>query len=88
MHKLPPPWEGPFFVSQVLHNDVYRLIENGKETERTWNIAQLFPFFAYALYLSILFQVKIIGIKTDPLGYRSGAASFTLKNRVFTFLMI
>lgn len=47
MHKLSQSWEGPFVISQVLHNGPYRLIDmdKGEETERTWNIAQLRPFF-------------------------------------------
>lgn len=27
MHKLSPPWEGPFIVSKALHNNVYYLID-------------------------------------------------------------
>ena len=27
MHKLSPPWEGPFIVSKALHNDSYYLID-------------------------------------------------------------
>ena len=27
VHKLSPPWEGPFIVSQALHNDSYYLID-------------------------------------------------------------
>ena len=27
MHKLSPPWEGPFIVSKALHNDAYYLID-------------------------------------------------------------
>jgi hypothetical protein len=55
-HKLPPPWEGPFIVSQALHNDAYYLIDaqaprknkadrSGEETKRPWNIALLRPFY-------------------------------------------
>jgi hypothetical protein len=47
MHKLSPPWEGPFIINQVLHNGAYRLEDpaSGAITERTWNIAQLRPFY-------------------------------------------
>ena len=27
VHKLSPPWEGPFIVSKALHNDSYYLID-------------------------------------------------------------
>ena len=57
MHKLSPPWEGPFIVSKALHNDAYYLIdaqspeENkadkaGEETKRPWNVALLRPFYS------------------------------------------
>ena len=45
VHKLSPPWEGPFIVSKALHNDAYYLIDaqkpkknkkdrSGEETKR------------------------------------------------------
>ena len=56
MHKLSPPWEGPFIVSKALHNDAYYLIgaqepkknkadKSGEETKRPWNVALLRPFY-------------------------------------------
>jgi hypothetical protein len=27
MHKLSPPWEGPFIVNKALHNDAYYLVD-------------------------------------------------------------
>ena len=56
MHKLSPPWEGPFIVSKALHNNAYYLIDaqelkddkadkSGEETNRPWNIALLRPFY-------------------------------------------
>ena len=56
MHKLPPPWEGPFIVSKALHNDANYLIdaqtpENNKarkcgdESKRPWNVALLRLFY-------------------------------------------
>jgi hypothetical protein len=56
MHKLSPPWEGPFIVSKALANNAYYLIDaqepvEGKkcktdeETRRPWNIALLRPFY-------------------------------------------
>lgn len=46
-HKLSPTWEGPFIISQVLHNGAYRLydINKDEETDRTWNINLLRPFY-------------------------------------------
>ena len=56
MHKLSPPWEGPFIVSKALHNDAYYLIDarkaeknrmdrSGEESKRPWNVALLRPFY-------------------------------------------
>jgi hypothetical protein len=56
MHKLSPPWEGPFVVSKAMHNDAYYLVDArteekdkmdkaGEETKRPWNIALLRPFY-------------------------------------------
>ena len=53
-HKLAPPWEGPFVVSNVLGNDSYYLIDicdndksitSEEETKRPWNISLLRPFY-------------------------------------------
>ena len=50
MHKLSPPWEGPFVVSKNLHNGSYYLIDvrehkdsrkSEEETKWPWNIALL-----------------------------------------------
>ena len=54
MHKLSPPWEGPFVVSKNLNNGSYYLIDirgsdksrtSGEETSRPWNIAHLRPYY-------------------------------------------
>ena len=54
MHKLSPPWEGPFVVSKNLHNGSYYLIDvrehkdsrqSEEETKRSWNIALLRPYY-------------------------------------------
>ena len=54
MHKLSPPWEGPFVVSNNLHNGSYYLIDvrerkdsrkSEEETNRPWNIAHLRPYY-------------------------------------------
>ena len=54
MHKLSPPWEGPFVVSKKLGNDSYYLIDarevelsnkSEQETKRPWNINLLRPFY-------------------------------------------
>ena len=57
MHKLSPPWEGPFIVSKALKNDAYYLIDAqeqdrnrtdraGEESKRPWNVALLRPFYS------------------------------------------
>ena len=52
MHKLSPPWEGPFVVSKNLHNGSYYLIDvredsrsSEEETRRPRNIALLRPYY-------------------------------------------
>ena len=52
MHKLSPPWEGPFVVSKNLHNGSYYLIDvrddsrsSEEETRRPWNVALLRPYY-------------------------------------------
>ena len=54
MHKLSPPWEGPFVVSNNLNNGSYYLIDvrehkdsrkSEEETRRPWNIAHLRPYY-------------------------------------------
>ena len=57
IHKLSPPWEGPFIVSKALLNDSYYLIDaqepkkgkadkSDEETKRPWNVALLRPFYS------------------------------------------
>ena len=57
VHKLSPPWEGPFIISRALHNDSYYLIDaqepkdgvkdtSDEETKRPWNVALLRPFYS------------------------------------------
>jgi hypothetical protein len=57
MHKLSPPWEGPFIISRVLGNDSYYLVDARKmdadddeettpaEVERPWNVNLLRRFY-------------------------------------------
>ena len=53
IHKLSPPWEGPFVVSKNLNNGSYYLIDvrehkdsrKSVETRRPWNIAHLQPYY-------------------------------------------
>src|SRR4051812_6371916 len=54
MHKLSPPWEGPFVVSKNLNNGSYYLIDVREhrdsrkleeDTRRPWNIAHLRPYY-------------------------------------------
>ena len=52
MHKLSPPWEGPFVVSKNLCNGSYYLVDlrpnrptTEAESTRPWNIAHLRPYY-------------------------------------------
>ena len=45
-HKLSPPWEGPYTVTEVIQPGTYRLEDNnGNLLNNTWNIKQLCRFF-------------------------------------------
>ena len=45
-HKLSPPWEGPYTVTEVIRPSTYRLEDNnGNILNNTWNIEQLRRFF-------------------------------------------
>jgi hypothetical protein len=45
-HKLTPPWEGPFIVTEVLKPVTYKLAnENGEIFTNAWNIEQLCRFY-------------------------------------------
>ena len=40
-HKLSPPWEGPYTVTEVIRPGAYRLKDdNGNVLTNTWNIEQ------------------------------------------------
>ena len=44
-HKLSPPWEGPYTVTEVIRPGAYRLKDdNGNVLTNTWNIEQLHHF--------------------------------------------
>ena len=72
MHKLSPPWEGPFVVSKNLHNGSYDIIDvrehkdsrkSEEETKRPWNIALLRLYYTWATgssYVHIYDNVYII----------------------------
>uniref|UniRef100_A0A8R7UR39 Uncharacterized protein n=1 Tax=Triticum urartu TaxID=4572 RepID=A0A8R7UR39_TRIUA len=48
MHKLSPPWEGPFVVNQVLTGGAYRLRDasDNRLEPNPWNAARLRRFYA------------------------------------------
>ena len=50
MHKLSPPWEGPFAIGRVLGNNAYYLIDvrgDGElDVKRPWNVNLLRKFYA------------------------------------------
>ena len=44
-HKLSPPWEGPYTMTEVIRPGAYRLKDdNGNVLTNTWNIEQLRHF--------------------------------------------
>ena len=47
-HKLSPPWEGPFIVTEVIGGGEYRLkdMKTGVVYANPWNVAQLRLFYA------------------------------------------
>ena len=45
-HKLMPPWEGPYIITEVLKPGTYKLAnEKGKIFTNAWNIQQLRRFY-------------------------------------------
>ena len=45
-HKLSPPWEGPYTMTEVIRSGAYRLKDdNSNILTNTWNIEQLCRFF-------------------------------------------
>ena len=45
-HKLSPPWEGPYTVTEVIRPGAYRLKDDNNDIlTNTWNIEQLHCFF-------------------------------------------
>ena len=45
-HKLTPPWEGPFIITEVLRPGTYKLAnEKGQILTNAWNIEQLRRFY-------------------------------------------
>ena len=45
-HKLSPPLEGPYMVTEVIRSGTYRLKDDdGNILTNTWNIEQLRRFF-------------------------------------------
>jgi hypothetical protein len=49
MHKLSPPWQGPFAIGRVLGNNAYYLVNvrgDGKlDVQRPWNVNLLCKFY-------------------------------------------
>ena len=75
-HKLSPPWEGPYTVTEVIRPHVYRLKDdNSKVLTNTWNIEQLHRFppkFSLTAFYSTLAPIKHPSPNNFSLG-RSGA---------------
>jgi len=46
LHKLAPPWEGPYIIAEVLKPGTYKLAnEKGEVFTNAWNIQQLHHFY-------------------------------------------
>jgi hypothetical protein len=45
-HKLTPPWEGPYIITEVLHSGTYKIATmKGEVFTNAWNIEQLRRFY-------------------------------------------
>ena len=45
-HKLTPPWEGPYIITEVLKPGTYKLAnEKGEVFTNVWSIQQLHRFY-------------------------------------------
>ena len=75
-HKLSPPWEGPYTMTEVIRPGAYRLKDdNGNVLTNTWNNEQLrrfSPKFGLTAFYSTLAPVKHPSLNTFSPG-RSGA---------------
>jgi hypothetical protein len=46
LHKLTPPWEGPFIIAKILKLGTYKLANSqGEVYSNAWNIRQLRRFY-------------------------------------------
>src|SRR3954467_8525785 len=69
MHKLSPPWEGPFAIGRVLGNDAYYITDvqgHGKlDVKRPWNVNLLRKFYSQNSIhvLSTCYEIKQIGYR-------------------------
>jgi hypothetical protein len=46
MHKLSPPWEGPFIIHEVLRPGTYKnQYDDGRVVTNAWNIEHVHPFY-------------------------------------------
>ena len=53
-HKLSPPWEGPYFIAEVLKPGTYKLANtDGEVFTNAWNIQQLCRFYPYSFELFV-----------------------------------
>jgi len=84
VHKLSPPWEGPFVVSKNLNNGSYYLIDirehkdsrkSEEETRRLWNIAHLLHLSHRLLWCTYFDNVYIMMIII-----KQGLCHFIFKN--------
>jgi hypothetical protein len=46
LHKIVPPWEGPFIIHEVLRSGTYKIqYADGRVVSNAWNIEHLCPFY-------------------------------------------
>ena len=78
-HKLSPPWEGPYMVTEVIQPGTYRLEDNnGNVLTNTWNIEQLRRFSSKIW--SYRFLVKLAPIKApQPEHFQPGSLGGSMR---------
>jgi hypothetical protein len=60
LHKITPPWEGPFIVTKILKPGTYKLANSqGEVYSNAWNIRQLHRFYPYDVFKSFIYLVYI-----------------------------
>jgi hypothetical protein len=90
MHKLSPPWVGPFVISRNLNNGSYYLVDireheksttSEEETKRPGNIAHLKPYYTWSHWLILMYiPLYIFMINDNKAGIPETRASVVSSN--------